>query len=114
LNYYTVKPRGKKMKSGSKEFNVILKISFFKNEHHRISFENQRMIFTNLEQSSKSFSVDLNEINNVYVYGNPIREIEIRTKSTIIIGSFKSTRTSNRALSILMGIFKKKLVHIYQ
>lgn len=111
---YTVKPQGERTGTMPKSFNIMLKVSFFKNELHRISFKEKSVVFTNLEQKSKSFSVELDDIDGVYVYGNPIREIEIRTKNSIIIGNFKSTRTSNHALSILKNVFKEKLAHIYQ
>ncbi|MGB9820537.1 MAG: hypothetical protein ACPLVG_04200 [Pseudothermotoga sp.] len=96
----------------SRCFNILLKMSFFKNELYKVSFDENKMIFKCLEQSNKDFALPLDDIRSISLYGNPARELEIRTNSQVIIGNFKSTKTSNHAVSMLKEIFQEKLIFI--
>lgn len=114
VNYCTLKPEGVNVVQKSKNFNVLLKISFFKNELYRIFCDGQKMFFKCLEGSDRNFTLSLSEINGIYIYGDPAREIEIRTKNRVIIGIFRSTKTSNRAVNILREALGEKLVRVHQ
>lgn len=101
------------MAQKSKSFNVLLKISFFKNELYRVFCDDRKLTFKCLERVNKDFTIHLDEINSVCMYGDPAREIEIKTKDRVIIGNFRSTRTSNRVTFILKDIFKERFIHVH-
>lgn len=100
------------MTQKSKSFNVLLKTSFFKNELYSISCDAEKILFKGAEEGNKDFAVSLNDIDSVYIYGNPPREIEIRMKDKVIIGSFESTKTYHQATSILKKTLREKLFQI--
>ncbi len=100
------------MTQKSKSFNLLLRTSFFKNELYSISCDAEKILFKGTEEGNEGFALSLNNIDSVYIYGNPPKEIEIRMKDKVIIGSFKSTKTSSQATSILKKILREKLFQI--
>jgi len=96
-----------------KSFRVSLRLSFFKNQLYQVNIKNGEIQFKCLEQEDQSFSVPLDQIRNVSVYGKPPREVEIRTNNRVIFGNFRTTRTAHKAIEILRQVFGDKFVQIH-
>ncbi|MEJ5230255.1 MAG: hypothetical protein WHT65_09660 [Pseudothermotoga sp.] len=88
-------------------------MSFFKNQRYQVNVRNGEIYFKCLEQEGQSFSIPLDQIRNVFVYGKPPREVEIRTNNRVIFGIFRTTRTAHRAIEILRQVFGERFVQIH-
>lgn len=93
-------------------FNVLLKTSFFRNDLYNVSCDTEKIFFKCLRHRSEDFAISLKDVDTLYIYGSPLREIEIRMRNKVIIGNFKSARAYRKAASILKEVFKERCFHI--
>ncbi|MGJ8454246.1 hypothetical protein ACSFC1_02955 [Pseudothermotoga sp. U03pept] len=96
-----------------KSFRVSLRLSFFKNQLYQVNIKSSEIQFKCLEQEDQSFSIPLDQIRSVSVYGNPPREVEICTNNRVIFGNFRTTGIAHRAIEILRQVFGVNFVQIH-